>query len=392
MPIAFEGQLYKDRYDLEMNRPIEAPGEAQSGGGTGVQGQENNAPAGNVVAKRGIVDNLLGLSGERYQTWPERAVRGAISAMALPGDVLSGKVQPGSAQEIERAVDLAGLMVGGPAPVASRMAEGTLGSFAGVTSKTFDKGALEVAQAAEKEGVHPEEIWNKTGFFRGADNRWRYEIVDKDARINSKGFDRKIEEDMSGELVPTISVKEFGTTVGEALDHPELFKAYPHLKNIGIYPLPEQLAERGVIGQMAEGNMYLKNDLHPDFVRSVILHELSHEIQKKEGFARGGSAPEFEHPNLKKAKKIYEEAVAKGGNPESEELKKAKAILEDEKDKSATLYRRLMGEVEARNVQTRMDFDELMSMQTYPRLTEDTPRFLQIPAEQGKSVKRISNE
>jgi hypothetical protein len=388
MPIVSDGKVYEDEYSFETGRPIEPPGSTQTQGGTPVPSSENNASAGNVGQTRGIVDKLLGTTGERYQTWPEKMVRGAVSAFALPGDVLSGKVESGSVQEIERAADLAGLMIGGPAPVASKMAEGTLGSFAGVTSKTFDKGALEVAQAAEKEGLHPEEIWNKTGFFRGADNRWRYEIVDKDAKINEKGFDRKVEADMSGEEIPTISVKEFGTTVGEALDHPELFKAYPHLKNVGIYPLPEQLAERGVIGQMAEGNMYLKNDLHPDFVRSVILHELSHEIQKKEGFARGGSAPEFEHPNLKKAKKLYEEALAKGGDPESESLKKAKAILDEEKDKSATLYRRLMGEVEARNVQTRMDFDELMSMQIPPRLTEDTPRFLQIPAEQGKAVKR----
>lgn len=376
MPIAFEGKLYKDSYDLEMNRPIEAPGEAQSGGGTQVQGQGNNAPAGNVVANRGIVDNLFGLTGERYQTWPEKAVRGAISAMALPGDVLSGKVQPGSPQEIERAMDLAGLMVGGPAPVASKMAEGTLGSFAGVSSKGLDRNRLAQAQLLAAKDVHPDTIWEKTGFFKGADDRWRYEIPDQEASLNKDVWTTRRESVPSGEAFEVVDVPMKGMKLGEALNHPELFKAYPHLKDLDIKMLPRSFVEKGVIGQMSEGTMYLKDGLDPEFARSVILHELQHSIQRKEKFARGGNSGEFTHPNLEKAKKIYEDAIAQGGDPKSDALRRAKEILDEEKDKAHTLYKRLMGEVEARNVQTRMDFDELQRRQT-PRSTEDTPRFLQ---------------
>lgn len=322
------------------------------------------------------VDKTLGQPVERYQTWPERMVRGAISAMALPGDVLSGKVQPGSPQEIERAMDLAGLMVMGPAPVASKLAEGTLGSFAGVTAKGIDKNRLAQAQLLDAKGVHPDTIWEKTGFFRGADDRWRFEIPDDKSNLNIKGFDRRVDEDMSGELVPSVSVKKEGTTLGEALHHPELFKAYPHLKDVKILPLPKSIADKGIIGQMSGDTMFLKDDLHPDFVRSVILHELQHSIQAKEKFARGGSAREFTHPNLKKAQKIYDDALAAGGDPKNPSLIKAKEILDDEIEKSHTLYKRLAGEVEARNVQTRMDFDEIQRKRT-PLSTEDTPRFLQ---------------
>jgi hypothetical protein len=46
-------------------------------------------------SERGVFDKLLGLTGERYQTWPERLVRGvgesAVSAATLPGDVMAGK-------------------------------------------------------------------------------------------------------------------------------------------------------------------------------------------------------------------------------------------------------------------------------------------------------------
>lgn len=69
--------------------------------------------------QRGVVDKLLGLTGERYQTWPERLVRGAIessvSAATLPGDVYSGKtpiVGPDgqtNPEVIGRAFELAGL-------------------------------------------------------------------------------------------------------------------------------------------------------------------------------------------------------------------------------------------------------------------------------------------
>jgi len=64
--------------------------------------------------------------GERYQTWPERMVRSAGEALTLPGDVYAGKINPLSQEGIERATDLAGVMVVGPRP-------GTVGS--GITAK-----------------------------------------------------------------------------------------------------------------------------------------------------------------------------------------------------------------------------------------------------------------
>lgn len=49
--------------------------------------------------QRSVIDKLTGLDGgERYQTWPERAVRGIASGLAsgatLPGDVMAGKASP----------------------------------------------------------------------------------------------------------------------------------------------------------------------------------------------------------------------------------------------------------------------------------------------------------
>jgi hypothetical protein len=66
---------------------------------------------------RGVVDKLLGLTGERYQTWPERLVRGvadsAVSAATLPGDVMAGNAPVPSSENggagMGRVLDLAAM-------------------------------------------------------------------------------------------------------------------------------------------------------------------------------------------------------------------------------------------------------------------------------------------
>src|SRR5690606_23538522 len=144
--------------------------------------------------------------------------RGAIDAFALPGDVYSGKVQPGSPQEIERAMDLAGLMVFGPAPVASKMAEGTLGSFVGVKSKTFPHDKLKIAQKMESEGATPDDIWKEAQMFKDkSDGRWKAEIGDNNAKL----VDRDCVSGDTGKIT-------------EFYDHPELYKAYHFLKDVNF--------------------------------------------------------------------------------------------------------------------------------------------------------------
>src|SRR6266478_4229008 len=114
-------------------------------------------------------------------------------------DPKTGEVHT-STQAIEKAADLAGLMTFGPAPVASKMAEGTLGSFAGVRSRVFYSNTPESAAMKEKfhtavnmemDTAHPDKIWEKTGFFRGADNKWRYEIPDVGMKLKDEAFELK---------------------------------------------------------------------------------------------------------------------------------------------------------------------------------------------------------
>ena len=66
---------------------------------------------GGAQPQRGMVDKLTGMDGgERYQTWPEKLVRGvassAKSAATLPGDVMAGEASP---NDTGRVLDMATL-------------------------------------------------------------------------------------------------------------------------------------------------------------------------------------------------------------------------------------------------------------------------------------------
>jgi hypothetical protein len=390
------------------------------------------------------------LQGQVFSNRVKGIVDSAISAATAPGDALSGKLDPSSEEGVRRVTEMAGWMVGAPAPVASKLADGTLGSFAGVTSKTINKEALYRAQNAELEGIHPDQIWQDTGFFRGADNRWRFEIPDDKAVIGGKGVEHTITPATEGstgmgwteaggnEALHTISIKPprknlFGNNTKDStnylpdvLQHPELYKAYPELKNVKIAPYPEELSKAypKSLGSFsaADNTIYLKKDLDPEYAKGIILHEAQHKIQSMEGFARGGNTQEFVNPALMDQAKKFEETstntfkdIAQKNNFSEDQVRSLKKavemhdngntspnvlsmvrntpkedvdrirniiqgenIINNENQRYFELYNRLMGEVEARNVQTRMDFNNTQRGLQTPRSTEDRPRFVQI--------------
>lgn len=285
MPIAIGDQVYEDEVHYNASLlGIELPKEDTS---STTPLKPTTLPADALKSQEGTqVPENTNASPERYQTWPERMVRGAIQAMALPGDVLSGKVQPGSPQEIERAMDLAGLMVFGPAPVAAKMADGTLGSFAGVVSKTLPKEELKMAQKLESEGVHPDDIWKQTGFFKDkSDGRWRYEISDEGSSLTDRDW-------------------KFGDKgkLSEFFDHPELYKAYPDLKNTNFEV--KDLGPGSLGGYDPNTKTIIINPKalggSDTAIIDTIHHELQHRIQDIEGFTSGSN------PAREKRKAIQE--------------------------------------------------------------------------------------
>ena len=69
----------------------------------------------------------------------------------------------------------------------------------------------------EQEGRNSEEIRQQTGWFRGVDNLWRYEISDKGMKI-----------------LPGFNQNADGMTLGSLIQHDQLFAAYPQLQDITV--------------------------------------------------------------------------------------------------------------------------------------------------------------
>ena len=185
-------------------------------------------------------------------------------------------------------------------------------SYAGERGAKTPKHALAAAREFAEQGIQMEEIRKTTGWFRGKDDRWRYEISDKDAKLKP-GWDG------------------YGKTLGEAISHPHLFENYPSLAQIEIVHRFDLSANTAGGYDPNTNTINLNASLGPKGALSIILHELQHAVQFIEGFAVGGS-PMGPWP--------IKEAKALGIDTSSPDTRHA-------------AYLRLMGEVEARDVQAR---------------------------------------
>jgi hypothetical protein len=84
----------------------------------------------------------------------------------------------------------------------------------------FGRRMMTAAKLSER-GNTPLQIWNKTGMWFGKDRKWRFEIPDQGAEVRLEGF-------------KSMARGDGGKRLGDVLNHPELFKKYPQLKNYYI--------------------------------------------------------------------------------------------------------------------------------------------------------------
>jgi Large polyvalent protein associated domain 23 len=341
-----------------------------------------------------------------HHDWVER-LAGSVynsfkSALTAPGDALAGRFDPTSGEGIARALDMAGMMVGAPAPVAGKLADGTLGSFAGVKSRGVMKEAgadLGRAQILEKQGIHPDEIFDNTGWFKGADGKWRYEIDDSKAKFNPDWKDTaqplETKPVGEGEFAQVPFNPHEGKSVAkltDVLDHPELYKAYPFMKNTKVVHDPEAATSYWD----GANNTVVMADAHTGS-QGILHHELQHAIQDYEGFAKGGMPLQLgNHYSLKlesdlqKGQARVQELddirnhrdLTDAENTEFQNiikaLRKYPDYLGQANEQARQHYMNLAGEVEARNVDTRMLMDQDYRRKVPPSWTEDTSRHNQI--------------
>lgn len=136
--------------------------------------------------------------------------------------------------------------------------------MAGPRSQTAALDTLANAQRRFDAGEDADAIYQDTGWVRGQDGRWRYEIPDD---INAIDFgDRS------------------ASTLGQVYDNPRLYEAYPELRDMPVY-----FAETSYGGGYNPQAITLHTAYTDRQAKEALIHEVQHAIQDIEGFAVGGA-------------------------------------------------------------------------------------------------------
>ena len=191
-------------------------------------------------------------------------------------------------------------------------------SFGGENARRADLEALDRAQDMERRGVAMETIFQETGWYTGADGKWRFEIDDSGMEYSRWGdmnrsdraeyarfrelegrfIDGTITQEEQAELRqlldqghgPGRAEEQQTLRLADFLRHDELYQNYPQLRQAALRfaDLPE-----GTHGSYNTGtNTITLNNSLRDAPEDTLVHEIQHAIQSAEGFS-GGSSPEY---------------------------------------------------------------------------------------------------
>ncbi len=287
---------------------------------------------GNVMAARDAYDN----AGQVVEASKAGDIRGQRKAAAMTGLSLLGAMSP--------------LPWGGAARRAAEGAASRTNIFAGPSAKTANHVALMRAQEMEGQGIPRDEIWKATGWGKGVDGKWRWEIDDSGTSLKGgKGARSRF----------------------TGLEHPDLEAEYGRLAPVhGLYA--PGLPETGSYQSMRVPYVAAQGR-NPESAKSVTLHEFQHGAQDAEGFAMGANPKQFNSRGDLMA--ALERAKANDGlDPVTGDFDVAiQSRLRHAVDDAYEAYRRVAGEVEARNVQSRMNMTAAQRRTTPPWSTQDVP-------------------
>lgn len=184
---------------------------------------------------------------------------------------------------------------------------------------------LRIAREMEAAGKDAKTIKRATGWERGGDGKWRIEIPD---------LKIKREEtlpDGTTYAKSELSLKFYDGALGEYVDAPELFEAYPELRNIRLAVRPAEMSDTGFsYGYFDKsGNMIV---VYSDVshAEEVLVHEVQHAIQALEGFPGGGDGREMGAEYWKLAGEVEAYNAAKRRKMTAEE--KRESLLEETAD------------------------------------------------------------
>jgi hypothetical protein len=149
--------------------------------------------------------------------------------------------------------------------------KGSLGTYGGRNAKVPNKRQLSSAERAQAKGMDTDEIRERYGWFQAPDGDWKFEIPDNGARLTREGQTYRLE-------------------------HPELYRAYPELKQYKFQTHSRNDHGSDAYHDAANKVISLADDTPQDAALKNLLHELQHGVQTVEGFNPGASPW---HPGVK---------------------------------------------------------------------------------------------
>jgi hypothetical protein len=291
---------------------------------------------------------------------------------------------------LNQSTELASSMVN-PAAAAKGVSVGLLGTFIGKGSKLWNAESNSVAKALEKEGVAPETIWSQTGNVKAPDGKWRQEIPDNTSttgllekgksyklpeglkheelyqaypELQNVGISLKAKPDNSSYFAPELNQIKIGTYSNESNIPSFIKNAMRQKEEDAIYAKAKDLDAKKLLTPEVENQMSKElkdidlkyanlntNAFYPN--QKMALHETQHAIQGLEGFAKGGS-PDAMGTYMQLYKP--EEYMSLLNSKDLGKLNEAQN----------NMYKRLLGEAEARLTENRLPLTREERLQYYP--------------------------
>ena len=138
------------------------------------------------------------------------------------------------------------------------------------------KGNLSLAKMMRDNGMSNDLIKRMSnGWYFGKDGLPRIEISDKGSTFNTDLFKKRGEN---------------GIRLKDVFKHDTIYEHYKELKNI-----PVVIDTSIPSGELKNGKLRLNPNRTDEQIRSTVIHEIQHQIQKIEGFTRGSSKKRWQN-------------------------------------------------------------------------------------------------
>lgn len=294
---------------------------------------------------------LMGLfaAHDRQRGFSPEGMTASQYAEYVAGELTRGKLIDQSQQRLDEIRDSLG-----DAPKSVPTEDGIQFQFVGQKADMGPQAftMLEMAKSLEQRGKSPEDIWDASGWYRGVDGIWRYEINSDD--VTAKIYDGEAAIEMQDRLGRPLMLSDIA-------DHPTIFAAYPDIAEteVRVEPMTGKVA---AWIKTENGKTVLGISDTAQLLPSTLVHEIQHIIQIKEGFAGGMSQQDAGvHAiiHIHMLSKQYEQLMADG------HVGRAKAVAEQLSaimrhrvgaglDPSG-IYKATAGEVEARLAEQRRE-------------------------------------